>query len=144
MNKCLGGVQDLKCIVYLGDILIYGQTFEEHLENLAAVLKCLKEKGIKLNAKKCHFFKREVKYLRCLISKDRYGADPQDSIALEKFRAPPKTVGELHSLLGFLGYYRCYVKNFSKILKPLYDLLKKDITQQKLKKAKTSKKKETS
>ena len=79
-----------------------------------------------------------------LISKDGYRADPQDSIVLEKFRAPPKTVGELHSLLGFLGCYRCYVKNFSKILKPLYDLLKKDITQRKVKKAKTSKKKETS
>ena len=79
-----------------------------------------------------------------LISKDRYRADPQDSIALKKFCTPPKTVGELHSLLGFLGYYHCYVKNFSKILKPLYDLLKKDITQPKLKKAKTSKKKETS
>ena len=79
-----------------------------------------------------------------LISKDGYGADLQDSIALEKFRAPPKTVGELHLLLGFLGCYCFYVKNFSKILKPLYDLLKKDITQPKLKKAKTSKKKETS
>ena len=79
-----------------------------------------------------------------LISKDRYRADPQDSIALKKFCTPPKTVGELRSLLGFLGYYHCYVKNFSKILKPLYDLLKKDITQPKLKKAKTSKKKETS
>ena len=79
-----------------------------------------------------------------LISKDGYRAGPQDSIVLEKFRAPPKTVGELHSLLGFLGCYRCYVKNFSKILKPLYDLLKKDITQPKLKEAETSKRKETS
>ena len=79
-----------------------------------------------------------------LISKDGYRADPQDSIALEKFRAPPKTVSELRSLLCFLGYYRCSVKNFSKILKPLYDLLKMDITKPKLKKAKTSKKKETS
>ena len=144
MKKCLGGLQDLKCIAYFDDILIYGQTCKEHLENLEAVLKRLKEKGIKLNAKKCHFFKREVKYLGRLIFKDRYKADPQDSIALEKFRAPPKTVGEVRSLLGFLGYYRCYVKNFSKILKPLYDLLKKDITKPKLKKTKTSKKKETS
>ena len=111
---------------------------------MEAVLKRLKENRIKLNAKKCHFFKREIKYLGHLISKDGYRDDPQDSIALEKFCAHPKTVGELRSMLGFLGYYRCYVKNFSKILKPLYDLLKKDITKPKLKKAKTSKKKETS
>ena len=117
MNKCLGGLRDLKCIAYLDNILIYGQTFEEHLENLETVSKRLKEKGIKLNAKKCHFFKREVKYLGCLISKDGYRADPQDSIALEKFCAPPKTLGELRLLLGFLGYYCCKVKNFSKLFK---------------------------
>ena len=144
MNECLGGLRDLKCIAYLDSILIYGRTFEEHLENLEAVLKRLKEKGIKINAKKCHFFQREVKYFESLVSKDGYGADPQDSIALEKFCAPPKTVGELRSLLGFLGYYRCYVKNISKILKLLYDLLKKEITKPKLKKDKTSKKKESS
>ena len=130
MNESLGELRDLKCIAYLDNILIYGRNFEEHLENLEAVLKRLKEKGIKLNAKKRHFFKSEVECLGCLISKDGYRADPQDSKALENFRAPPKTVGELCSLLGFLGYYRCYVKNFSEILKPLYDLLKKDINNQ--------------
>ena len=144
MNECLCGLRDLKYIAYLDDILIYGRTFEEHLENLEAALKHLKEKGVKLNAKKCHFFKREVKYLGRLISKVGYRADPQDSIALEIFCAPPKTVSELRSLLGFLCYYRCFVKNFSKILKPLFDLLKNDITKPKLKKAKNSKKKETS
>ena len=90
MNECLGGLRDLKCIAYLDDIFIYGQIFEEHLENSEAVLKRLKEKGIKLNVKKCHFFKREVTYLGRLISKDEYRAYPQDSIVLEKFRAPFK------------------------------------------------------
>ena len=61
-----------------------------------------------------------------IISKDDYQADPNDAAALENFRKPPKTVGELRSLLEFLGYYRGYVKNFSIILKPIYDLLKGD------------------
>ena len=92
-------------------------------------------KGIKLNAKKCHFFKREVKCLGRLISKDGYRADPQDSIALKNFHPRRKTVGELRSVLGFLSYYHCYVKHFSKISEPLYDLLKKDITKPKVKKS---------
>ena len=104
----------MKYIACLDDILIYGRTFEEHLENLEGVLKRLKEKGIKLNAKKCHFFKREVKYLGCSISKDGHRSDPPDLVALEIFPAPCKTVSELGSLLGFVGYYRCYVKIFSK------------------------------
>ena len=89
-EQMFGWVGDLRCIAYLDDILIYGQTFEEHLENLEAVLNCLNKKRKKLNAAKCHFFKREVKYLGRLISKDGYRADLQDSIALEKFYAPPK------------------------------------------------------
>ena len=99
-------------IAYWDDILIYGQTFEEHLENLEAVFKRLKEKGIKLNAKKYYFFKREVKYLGRLISKDGYRADHEDLIALEKFRAAPKIAGELRSLLGFFGYNPLLRKNF--------------------------------
>ena len=110
-----------KCIAYLDNILIYGRTFEDHLESLEAVLKRLKEKGVKLNSKKCHFFKQEFKYLGRLICKDRYRADPKDAIALETFRAPLKTVGELNLLLGFLGYYRFKLKKFIK----LWTLIKK-------------------
>ena len=92
------------------------------------MLRRLKEKGVKLRADKCNFFKSEVRYLGRLISKTGYRADPVDTAALEKLRTPPKTIGELRSLLGFLGYYRCYVQNFSKIVKPLYSLLKtKDV-----------------
>ena len=126
INEVLERLRDLKCIAYLDDILVYGRTFEEHLQNLEIVLKRLKSKGIKLNISKCNLFKQKVKYLGRIISKDGYQADPNDAVALENFRKPPKTVGELRSLLGFLGYYRGHVKNFSIILKPIYDLLKED------------------
>ena len=103
MNECLGGLRDLRCIAYLDDVLIYGRTFEEHLENLEAVLKRLKEKGIKLNLKKCHFFKREVKYLGRLVSKDGYRADPQESIALEKISYTPKNGWRIAFVTRILG-----------------------------------------
>ncbi len=61
-----------------------------------------------------------------LISADGYRADPKEVKALEKFRVAPQTVGEVRSLLGFLGYYRAYVADFAKTLKPVYDLLKVD------------------
>ena len=60
------------------------------------------------------------------MSQDGYRPDPEDTKALEKFRAPPKNVGEVRTLVGFLGYYRNYVKDFSKKMKPVYDLLKAD------------------
>ena len=109
----------------MDDIFVYGKTFDDQLENPEAVLIKLKSKGIKLNVSKCNnFFKWKVKYLGQIISKDGYQADPDDAVALENVWKPPKTVRELRSLLGFLKYYQGYVKNFSIILKPLYDLLK--------------------
>ena len=70
--------------------------------------------------------KPEVRYLGRLVSADGYRADPKDTKALEKFRTAPKTLGDVRSLLGFLGYYRTYVRDFAKKLKPVYDLLKTD------------------
>ena len=123
INKVLGDLKGRICEPYLDDILVYGETFEEHVQNLRIVLKRLMEKGIKLRPDKCVFAKTEVRYLGRLISGSGYRADPADTIALEKFRTPPKNVGDLRSLLGFLGYYRSYIKDFSKIVKPMYELL---------------------
>ena len=126
INTALSGLLDKVCLAYLDDILIYGKTFKEAKMNLRTVLKRLKEKGVKLRVDKCEFIKPEVRYLGRLVSAEGYRADPEDVKALQKFREPPKTVGDVRSLLGFLGYYRSYVRDFAKKLKPVYDLLKFD------------------
>ena len=69
---------------------------------------------------------QEVKYLGRLISGDGYRMDPKETEALERFREPPKNIGEVRSLLGIFGYYRCYIRDFAKKVKPLYELLKGD------------------
>ena len=125
INECLYNLRDKICVAYLDDILIYGKTFKEHRENVEKVLKCLQSKGIKLNPKKCVFFKKEVKYLGRLVSENGYRPDPENGEALNACKVPPKTVGDLRSLLGFLGYYRNFVQDFSRKVKPIYDLLKK-------------------
>ena len=75
------------------------------MEDLRKVLLRLLEKGIKLRAHKCSFGKQEVRYLGRMISAEGYRPDPAETAALDKFRTPPETIGELRSLLGFLGYY---------------------------------------
>ena len=60
---------------------------------------------MKLRADKCVFFKSEVRYLGRLLSEKGYRPDPKDTEALERFRKPPETVGQLRTLLGFFGYY---------------------------------------
>ena len=127
INECLKGLRDLICIAYLDDILCYSKTFEQHLENVRTVLCRLKQSGVKVRAEKCDFFKEEVKYLGTMVSEKGYRPDPSNIEALEKFREPPKTVGDLRKLLGFLGYYRKFVRDFSRKLKPVYDLLQKPV-----------------
>ena len=129
INQVLVGLRDRVCTAYLDDILVYGRTFLEQLVNLRLVLQRLQSKGIKLRADKCRFFQKEVRYLGRLVSKDGHRPDPADTIALERFRIPPKTIGELRTLLGFLGYYRSYIQDFSRKFQPMYQLLKLDDTE---------------
>ena len=131
INQVLTGLRDKVCTAYLDDILVYANSFESHVHNLRLVLRRLKSQGIKLRADKCFLFRQEVRYLGRLVSKDGHRPDPADSEALEKFRTPPKNIRELRTLLGFLGYYRSYVRDFSKQFKPMYDLLKKEPTESK-------------
>ena len=128
MNKVLSDYKGILCEPYLDDVLCHSKSFDQHVEDLEKVLMRLREHGIKLRAEKCVFGKREVRYLGRLISGEGYRPDPEDTKALEKFRSPPTTIGELRSLLGFLGYFRCYVKDFSQKVKPMYDLLKGKVT----------------
>ena len=135
--QALSGLLDRICLAYLDDILVYGKTFKEGVRNLKTVLRRLRSKGVKLRVGKCHFMKPEVRYLGRLVSSEGYRADPEDTKALEKFREAPKNVGEVRTLVGFLGYYRNYVKDFAKKMKPVYDLLKTDKTAVSTKSSKT-------
>ena len=75
-------------------------------------LQRLRESGIKSNPAKCDVFKREVIYQGGPISKDGHQPDTQNNDVFEKFRTSPKTISKLRFLLGFLGYYWAYVRNF--------------------------------
>ena len=62
INETVEGLRDLKFLAYLKNILVYGKTFDEQLENLEAVLMKLKLKGIKLNVSKYNFYKQKVNH----------------------------------------------------------------------------------
>ena len=64
------------CMVYLDDILVIGNTFEEHLENLNKVFGRLQEAGLHLKPKKCHLIQPAVEYLGYVVSTEVISADP--------------------------------------------------------------------
>lgn len=124
MEKCLGDYRDQFVVPYLDDLLVYSSSFSEHIQHLRLVLRRLKDYGVKIKAKKCQFFKREVLYLGRLISAEGYRPDPSSVAAVAKqVRNVPKTVTELRRLLGLLGYFRKSIPNFSKKATPLTSLL---------------------
>ena len=123
MEDCLGDLNLNWCIVYLDDVIVYSQTPEEHLERLEAVFKKLSAYGLKLKPSKCTFFQEEITYLGHLITADGIATDPK-KVQVVKDWPTLETVSEVRSFLGFVGYYRRFIKGFSQIAKPLYQLTK--------------------
>ena len=129
MERCLTGIRDEICIPYLDDVIVFSKTFEEHLEHVRTVLRRLREHGIKLKPKKCHLFKREVSCLGRIVSAQGHCPDPSSTEAVVSLKGMhPSTVGDVRRLLGLLGYHRQYVKDFSRIAKPLFDLIQSPAT----------------
>ncbi|XP_078798076.1 uncharacterized protein LOC111946953 isoform X1 [Oryzias latipes] len=127
MEECLWGLRDDICLPYLDDNLVHSQTFDDHLRDLRDVLHRYKSHGVKLTPRKCEVFKKKVRFLGKLVTEEGYTMDPADVAPVQALKHnQPTTVGELRKLLGFVSYYRSYIPNFSRIAKPLYDLLSND------------------
>ena len=116
------------CIPYLDDVIVFSETFSEHIEHLRKVLRRLKSYDVKFKPRKCSLSKREVSFLGRVISQDGYQIDPKATNAVTAMKnLQPRTVGEVRRLMGLLGVYRRHVKNFAQIARPIYDLLNHDL-----------------
>ena len=122
--------------VYMDDITIYGNTFEQCLANLETVLQRCIENNLVLNREKCHFMVNQGIVLGHVISKKGIEVDKAKVELISKLPPPPPpppppplptNVKTVRQFLGHAGFYRRFIKNFSKIEKPLYKLLEKDI-----------------
>ena len=117
----------LECImeVYMYDITIYGGTFEECLANLETVLNRCIERNLVLNWEKCHFMVNQGIALGQVISNKSIEVDKAKVEVISKLPSPINVkVGR--QFLGHAGFYRRFIKDFSKIEKPLCELLVKD------------------
>lgn len=121
MERCMGDLNRKEVLVFIDDLIVFSSTLEEHETRLKQVLKRLREFGLKLSPEKCKFCQTSVKYLGHIVSQHGVETDPAKVEALKTWPTP-KNLKELRSFLGFSGYYRRFVQDFSKIVKPLNDL----------------------
>ncbi|MBW0501458.1 hypothetical protein O181_041173 [Austropuccinia psidii MF-1] len=108
-------------IIYIDDIIVFSDTWENHLTRLERVLQKVVQVNMKLSLKKCHLAYSELKALGHFVSGLSLGID-KNKVAALLLKPMPQDKKEMQSFVGFAGYYRQHVKDFAKIAKSLYKL----------------------
>jgi hypothetical protein len=126
MNSILSKDLDVFVVIFIDDILIFSKTEEEHAEHIRIVLQKLSDHRLYAKFSKCEFWLKEVSFLGHVLSENVVAVDPskvKDVLEWEQ----PKNVKDIWSFLGLARYYRRFIENFSKISKPMTELLNKGI-----------------
>lgn len=116
MHLVLGGVPN--CNVYLDDIVIFSDSWSDHVATLSEVFQRLSQANLTVNLAKCEFGKATVTYLGKVVGHGT--VRPMNAKVEAVLSYPtPSTRRELRRFLGLAGYYRCFCKNFSVLVAPL-------------------------
>ena len=91
---------------------------EQHLSHIKQVFEKLRHAHLSMNLSKCHFFTKEIQYLRPILSTKGIRPLPSKTQVINSMH-PPKTVKQVHAFLGLIGYHRNFIRNFAKMTKAL-------------------------
>jgi hypothetical protein len=125
MNKVFMEYLDKFVVVFIDDILIVSKTEEEHENYLRMVLEKLRSNQLYAKFSKCEFWLTEVAFLGHVISTGGISVDPSKVEDVLNWM-PPTNASEIRIFIGLAGYYRRFIKDFSKIAKPMTRLLVKN------------------
>jgi len=124
MQQTLGDLSFVK--IYLDDITIHSETFDLHITHVKTAIGRLQESNLKLNGAKCTWFSREISLLGHIVNIYGISMDMKKIDAILKMLAP-KNVKQVQIFLGLGNYYRRFICEFAKIIKPIATLLQKDV-----------------
>lgn len=111
---------------YIDNIAFHTKGIDMHLDALTIGLAQLKDYGFKFEFDRCHFLVKEIKFLGYLVTATGKKPDPARTAVIDRYKSL-RTWKEVRSFLGFTGHFRKYIRDYSKISKPLQDLVKKDV-----------------
>jgi len=112
-------------VVYLDDILIFTETEEEHEQAVQRVLEVLAEYKLFLRPEKCEFHRKRIEYLRLVISENKVEMDSIKVAGVCDWPTPENRT-DVQAFIGFVNFYRRFIRDFSTIARPLFDLTRSD------------------
>ncbi len=117
MDKVLDGLIGKKCLVYLDDIIIFGSSFVETLENLKLVMARLREHNLLAKAWKCELFEMSIAFLGHIVSEKGIATEPSKVEKICNLSAS-KDKSSISRILGLGNYYKRLIKSYCVITAP--------------------------
>ena len=111
-------------VVYFDDILIYSKNIDKHLDHIRQVLVVLRQNELFVKLKKCNFLTIRLVFLGFIISSEGVHVDEEKVKAIRDW-PKPETIIDVRSFHGLVTFYRRFIRNFSTIVAPITDCLKK-------------------
>jgi hypothetical protein len=124
MSSVLNGLLYLVCELYIDDVIVDGSDDESLLRNLRAVFQRLSDKDITVNPNKCDLGMTDTEFVGHVVDGDGKRMSAEKIQKVLNF-AKPTTVKELRSFLGLVNYVRDHIRDHSKLVQPLFSMLKK-------------------
>ena len=116
-----------KCVVvYFDDILIYSKNLGDHVQHLKSVLDVLRKEKLFANLKMCTFYTNNLVFLGFVVSAQGIHVDAEKIHAIQEWLSPIN-VGNVRSFHGLASFYRRFVKDFSTLVAPLIEVIKKNV-----------------
>ena len=125
MDNVLSELSWEACLYYLHDIIVFLRGWHEHIQQLRLVFQRLSEANLQLGHKKCTLARTSITFLGPLMSPEGLRPDPRLLESIREIQSPT-SLTQVRSFLGLVGYYRRFIKGFSKIAVPLNKLLEKN------------------
>jgi hypothetical protein len=125
MNSVFMPELDKFVVVFIDDIMIYSKSEEEHVQHLRVILQRLRDHQLYAKFSKCAFWLKKVLFLGHVMSAEGIAVDPTKVKEVLDWKSP-RSITQICSFLELTGYYRRFISNFSKIAKPMTQLLEKE------------------
>ena len=126
MDRVLNGLSFRSTLCYLDDVLIFSETFEQHMQDLQEVFSRFSQAGLKLSPQKCKFAQQKCLFLGSEISSAGIHV-PEDRLTAVSEYPKPKNAKALKRYLGLMNWFKKFIPNYSAVANPLYQLLRKDV-----------------